>query len=70
MVITVPEPIKQYSSRVTPQTIVEFAPIVTPFSKYVLEYFLLVGYSDLGLITFVKTALGPIKTSSDTTIPS
>ena len=69
-VTTAPEPTKQYSPKTVPQIIVAFAPIETPLLIKVPEYFLFVGYSDLGLITFVNTALGPIKTLSLMITPS
>jgi hypothetical protein len=60
---------KQYSPRVTPQTMVAFAPIELPLRTSVRRYS---DFRDTwlrGLVTLVKTQLGPQKTSSSRTTP-
>jgi hypothetical protein len=67
---TAPAPMKQYSPRVTPQTMVAFAPIELPRRTRVERYSDFRGTWLRGLETLVKTQLGPQKTSSSSTTPS
>ena len=63
-VTTAPAPIKQYSPKVMPQIIVELAPSVAPFFTRVGRNSFFFSIMDRGFKTFVKTVLGPQKTSS------
>ena len=61
---TILAPMKAYVPIVIPQIIVLLAPIVAPFFTIVFLYSFFRLISDLGLITLVKTMLGPQKTLS------
>lgn len=69
LVTTAPAPIMAYSPTVWPQTIVAFAPIEAPFPTCVSKYRSLRETALRGLTTFVKTQLGPRKTSSPQVTP-
>ena len=64
-----PAPIIAYSPIVWPQTIVAFAPIEAPLPTCVFKYWSLRETALRGLTTFVKTQLGPKKTSSPQVTP-
>src|SRR5690606_18959649 len=70
LVITAPAPTKAYSPSVTPQTMVALAPIEVPRRTRVGRYSSRRETWLLGLITLVKTQLGPQKTSSSRVTPS
>ena len=69
MVTTAPAPIKEYSPKVLPHTIVALAPMVAPFFTNVFLSSFILGMPLLGFITFVKTHEGPQKTSSSRVTP-
>src|SRR5213079_1476563 len=69
-VTTAPAPINAYSPRVTPQTIVAFAPIEPPRFTSVRRYSFLRGTWLRGFITLVNTQEGPQNTSSSSSTPS
>tara|TARA_B100001093_G_scaffold464124_1_gene480757 strand:- start:11847 stop:12035 length:189 start_codon:yes stop_codon:yes gene_type:complete len=53
-----------------PQIIVEFATILAPLAINVVTYYDFLSIEALGLITLIKTALEPMKTSSSTLTPA
>jgi len=61
-VTTLPAPIRQFSFKVVPQTIVEFAPIETPSLTKVEIIFSSLQPSIFGYKSLVKVTPGPIKT--------
>src|SRR5207253_10777408 len=69
-VTTAPAPMKAYSPRVTPHTIVALAPIELPRRTRVLRYSCLRETWERGFRTLVNTQDGPQNTSSSSTTPS
>ena len=69
-VTTAPAPTNAYEPISFPQTIVQLAPKDAPFPIRVNLYSSFLSINERGLKTFVKTALGPIKTSSSIFKPS
>ena len=66
---TLPEPIIAFSPMVIPGLIVAFAPIEHPFLSTVFSKDFGLIF-DLGYLSLVKVALGPINTLSPTLNPS
>ena len=65
-----PAPIKQFSPKVLPHKIVEFAPIVDPFFTKVLRNLFFCSMFAFGILTLVNTTDGPTNTSFSRITPS